>query len=145
MHPDHKSITIYNAQDLAPKLRELYEWCKAMSLAGHRMVVKARPETRSLKQNNLMWSCLGDLSKQVTWSGKRFTPRGWKDFITAHVYGEDLVPNDSGTGFVSIGRGSSTSEMSIKEMVAVIDYCHAFGTQQGVIWSPTSIAMDMET
>lgn len=122
-------------------------WLKSMLAAGHRMNVTFQTETRSLAQNDLMWSCLADLSKQVKWFGKHLTPEGWKDFITGHLEGQDLVPNMDGTGFISIGRGKSTSKMTIKEMTAVIELCHAFGSDKDVNWSLTSLGreiMDME-
>ena len=138
-----RTLTLFNAQQAYRELAELWLWIKAMLIAGHRLVVTVRPETRSIKQNAMMWACLDDLSKQVVWAGKRFSAVGWKDFITAHINGEDIVPNMDNTGFVCIGRGSSTSDMTIKEMIEVIDRCHAFGTLQGVKWSPASIAMDI--
>jgi hypothetical protein len=120
-----------------------WPWIKSMLAAGHRLSVTIKPETRSLAQNDLMWSCLTDLSKQVKWFGKKLTPEGWKDFITGHLEGQDLVPNMDGTGFISIGRGKSTSKMTIKEMTAVIELCHAFGSDKGVNWSPTSLGRDV--
>ena len=103
-----------------------------MVIAGHRLNVVIKPETRSLAQNNLMWSCLTDLANQIKWCGKKMTPEGWKDFITAHIDGQDIV------------RGKSTSQMTIAEMTEVIERCHAFGTLQGVNWSPTSLGRDDE-
>ena len=105
------------------------------------------------KQKNIpdktIWSCLTDLSNQVKWFGKNLTPEGWKDFITGHLHGQELVPNMDGTGFISINRGRSTSEMTIPEMTAVIELCHAFGAEQGVKWSETSLGtgecMDFST
>ena len=41
-------------------------------------------------------------------------------------------------------RGTSTSAMTIAEMGAVIDLCHAFGADKGVIWSPTSLGRDAD-
>ena len=120
---------------------------KAWLMAGHRLVLEIRPETRSIEQNQIMWSCLTDLSNQVTWFGKKLKKEGWKDFITGHLDGQDLVPNMDGTGFISIQRGRSTSQMTIKEMIAVIELCHAFGADKGVKWSKTSLGRqwDMET
>ena len=92
-----------------------------------------------------MWSCLTDLSKQVKWFGKSLTKEGWKDFITGHLHGQELVPNMDGTGFISINRGRSTSDMTIAELAAVIELCHAFGAEQGVKWSETSLGMDFST
>lgn len=139
---DRISITFHSVTQMALEMPRLLEWIKAMLVAGHRLVFSVRAETRSAKQNNMMWSCLTDLSNQVTWFGKKLTKEGWKDFITGHLDGQDLVPNMDGTGFISIQRGRSTSAMTIKEMVAVIDLCHAFGSDKGVQWSPTSLGRD---
>ena len=143
------SMRWYSAQQAYQSLLELWAWAKPLLMAGHRLVISARGETRSLAQNNIMWSCLTDLSKQVKWFGKNLTPEGWKDFITGHLHGQELVPNMDGTGFISINRGRSTSDMTIAEMTAVIELCHAFGAEQGVKWSETSLGtgecMDVST
>jgi hypothetical protein len=136
--------TIYEPVQGHKALLEAWNWVKPMVMAGHRLNVVIKPETRSLAQNNLMWSCLTDLSTQLQWCGKKMTPEGWKDFITAHIDGQDIVPNMDGTGFVTIGRGKSTSQMTIKEMTEVIELCHAFGADKNVKWSKTSIGRDDE-
>ena len=136
--------TIYEPVQAHKALLEAWNWVKPMVIAGHRLNVVIKPETRSLAQNNLMWSCLTDLSTQLQWCGKKMTPEGWKDFITAHIDGQDIVPNMDGTGFVTIGRGKSTSQMTIKEMTEVIELCHAFGADKNVKWSKTSIGRDDE-
>ncbi len=136
--------TIYEPVQAHKALLEAWNWVKPMVIAGHRLTVVIKPETRSLAQNNLMWSCLTDLSTQLQWCGKKMTPEGWKDFITAHIDGQDIVPNMDGTGFVTIGRGKSTSQMTIKEMTEVIELCHAFGADKNVKWSKTSIGRDDE-
>lgn len=141
---DTYKTTIFNPVQGHKALLEAWNWVKPMVMAGHRLNVVIKPETRSLAQNNLMWSCLTDLANQIKWCGKKMTPEGWKDFITAHIDGQDIVPNMDGTGFVTIGRGKSTSNMTIAEMTEVIEQCHAFGTLQGVKWSPTSTGHDDE-
>ncbi len=139
---DRINLTLHSPTQAAVELPRAWAWIKAMLMAGHRLVLSIRTETRTLKQSALMWSCLTDLSNQVIWFGKKLTKEGWKDFITGHLDGQDLVPNMDGTGFISIQRGRSTSTMTIREMVAVIDLCHAFGAEQGVKWSPTSLGRD---
>lgn len=136
------SLALYNAQQAKPLLTELWQWVKAQTLAGHKVQISAKTETRTIKQNNLMWSCLTDLSKQVEWFGKRMTPDGWKNWITGHLNGQELHPNMDGTGFVSVTKGTSTSDMTIAEMIAVVDLCHAFGADRGVKWSVTSVGRD---
>lgn len=133
------TIRLWNPVQAAKELPAVWQWIKAMLVAGHRLALEVKPETRSIEQNQIMWSCLTDLSNQVTWFGKKLKKEGWKDFITGHLDGQDLVPNMDGTGFISIQRGRSTSQMTIKEMTAVIELCHAFGVDKGVNWSPTSL------
>ena len=132
-------MKLWSPTQAAKDLPGVWAWIKAMTIAGHRLALEVRTETRSLEQNQIMWSCLTDLSNQVEWFGKRLKKEGWKDFITGHLDGQDLVPNMDGTGFISIQRGRSTSQMTIKEMIAVIELCHAFGADKGVNWSPTSL------
>jgi hypothetical protein len=112
---------------------------KAHLMAGSQVAIEVRGVTRSLEQSRLMWSAAGDLSRQVKWFGKNLTPEGWVRFITAHLNGQELVPNMDGSGFVSLEKGKSTSTMTVKELTAVIELMHAFGAEQGVKWSPTSL------
>ena len=142
------TLKLWSPIQAAKELPAVWQWIKAMLVAGHRLALDVRPETRSLEQNQIMWSCLTDLSNQVEWFGKKLKKEGWKEFITGHLDGQDLVPNMDGTGFISIQRGRSTSQMTIKEMIAVIELCHAFGADKGVKWSKTSLGrqwVDMET
>ena len=120
----------------------MWQCAKGWLTDGKGVHVEIKTDSRSLEQNRLMWSCLNDLSRQVVWGGKKFQPEGWKDFITAHLDGQDVVPNMDGTGFVAITAGTSTSDMTIAEMVAVIDLCHAFGDLRDVQWSKTSLGRD---
>ena len=103
--------------------------------------VELRERTRTLDQNAVMWSCLTDLSKQVQWpvNGQleRMTPDEWKDVITASLHQENKIAQGIRGGFVMLGR--ATSGMSVKSMIDVIEFCHAFGAEKGVKWSPTSL------
>lgn len=148
MSDDRMTLRLWSVAQATKDLPGAWRWIKGMLYAGRRLVLEVKTETRSTQQNRVMWSCLTDLSEQVTWFGKKLKKEGWKDFITGHLDGQDLVPNMDGTGFISIQRGRSTSQMTIKEMIAVIDLCHAFGSDKGVIWSPTSLGhneVDQET
>lgn len=100
-----------------------------------------RPKTRTLAQNDIMWSCLTDLSKQVQWPVNGIldwmTPEEWKDVITASLHQENKIAQGIRGGFVMLGR--STSRMGIRAMIEVIEFCHAFGSEKGVRWSATSL------
>lgn len=142
MSDDRITVVLYNPVQAKREMDSAFEWVKPMTFARHRLLMSIRKETRSVKQNRVMWSCLKDISRDVTWFGKKMTDKGWKSFITAHLSGQELVPNMDGTGFIAINEGSSTSDMTIKEMIAVIDLCHAFGSEKGVKWSATSLGRD---
>lgn len=133
------TLDLYNPQQARPLLTEAWEWVKAQTLAGHRVQLKAQTETRTIKQNAMMWSCLTDLSKQVDWYGQKLSPDDWKHVLTASLRKQRAVPGIDG-GFVVIGL--STSKMTIPEMIEMVDLCHAFGSDKGVNWSKTSLGRD---
>lgn len=102
---------------------------KSSLMAGHRMVVEVKPETRSLAQNARLWAMLTDISKQVDWYGRKLTPEEWKHVFTASLTKQDVVPGLDG-GFVVLGK--STSSMTKGEMSELQELMQAFGAQQSV-------------
>lgn len=137
------TLELRNPQAGHSALLDLWAQIKPLLVAGKHLILTVKTDSRTLAQNRIMWSVLEDLSRQVKWFGKHLTAEGWKDFITAHLLGQELVPNMDGTGFVALGKGRSTSDMTIAEMTAVIDLGHAFGDEQGVQWRPTSLGRDV--
>lgn len=102
---------------------------QAVTSAPDGYVVTVSEPTRTIAQNDHMWAVLTELSRQVDWYGQRLTKEEWKDVITAALKGQKVVPGISG-GFVV--TGTSTSRMSIKEMIDVIDFAYAFGADRSV-------------
>ena len=100
----------------------------------HELKIREIKSIRTLDQNAKMWAMLTDISRQVDWYGERLTPENWKDMITAALNRQKVVPGIDG-GFVALG--SRTSKMSIKEMIDVIDFAYAFGSDPNhpVAWS----------
>lgn len=126
--------------------QQAYQWwlsawqtIKPLLIAGHRLHVEVRPEKRSDHQNRLMWSCLGDLARQVEWHGQKLDAEAWKDMATAALKRQRVVPGIDG-GFVVLGQ--RTSQMTKAEMTELIDFVRAFGDQRGVQWSRTSMGRD---
>ena len=104
------------------------------------MVVEAREETRTDKQNRLMWPLPKDLSDQVLWFGNKYDSDDWKDLITALVaktkkQEQRMAPGLDG-GVVMFGQ--RTSKMAIPQMVEVIEAIYWFGTERGVKFSEAS-------
>lgn len=102
---------------------------KSMLMAGHRMVLEIRPETRSLAQNARLWAMLTDISQQVDWYGRKLTAEEWKHVFTAALSKQDVVPGIGG-GFVVLGK--STSRMTKAEMSELQTLMEAFGADKGV-------------
>ena len=102
---------------------------KSMLMAGQRVVIEIKPETRTLAQNARLWAMLTDVSKQVNWYGRKLSKEEWKHVFTASLSKQDVVPGIDG-GFVVLGK--STSKMTKPEMIELQDLIEAFGAQQGV-------------
>ena len=109
--------------------QQIWPLIKASLMAGHRMVVDIKPETRTLAQNARLWAMLTDVSKQVDWYGRKLTTEEWKHVFTASLAKQDVVPGIDG-GFVVLGK--STSKMTKPEMSELQQLIEAFGAQQGV-------------
>ena len=108
-----------------------------MLMAGHRMVVEIKPETRSLEQNARLWAMLTEISRQVDWYGNKLTPEEWKDVFSAAMKRAKVVPGLDG-GFVVCGQ--STSKMTRAEMSEMQQLMEAFGAERGVRFSAMEAA-----
>lgn len=92
--------------------------------------VEFRAPRRSLDQNNLLWSLLGQISKQVDWYGQKLTSEDWKDVLTASLRRTRVVPGiDAGT-FVPLGM--RTSQMTKEEISDLLELIYAFGAERCV-------------
>ena len=132
-------VTLHNAQQGHTVLLDIWQKAKPFLLAGNKLVLTIEQEKRSQEQNQLMWSVLTDLSRQVMWHGQKLTKDEYKDLLTAGLKKQRAIPGLDG-GFVVLG--SSTSKMTKQEMTDLITLAHAFGDEREVKWSPTSIGQD---
>lgn len=126
------TVTMFNAQQGHTQLLAVWIQAKVMLMAGHRMVLELKPETRSLAQNARLWAMLTDISKQVDWYGRKLTPEEWKHVFSASLKKQDVVPGLDG-GFVVLGL--STSKMTKAEMSDLQTLMEAFGASKGVRFS----------
>lgn len=92
--------------------------------------VEFRAPRRSNEANALMWSLLGQISKQVDWYGQKLSSEDWKDVLTASLRRTRVVPGiDAGT-FVPLGM--RTSQMTKEEISDLLELIYAFGAERGV-------------
>ena len=129
------AVTLVNPVQAHTVLSDIWPKAKAYLMAGHRLELVIRKETRSNEQNKKMWACLTDISQQVNWYGQKLTPEEWKAVLTASLKSQKTVPGVDG-GFVVLGQ--STSKMTIAEMSELLELAMAFGAQQGVQFRDTS-------
>lgn len=116
-------ITLWSAADRQRAVQLI-----ADAPAGTR--VEYKKAKRTLPQNDLLWSRLTDVARQVVWHGQKLTPGDWKDMFTAALRESRVVPGiDPGT-FVVLGL--HTSDMSKDEMGALLDLIDAFAAERGV-------------
>ena len=119
---------------------------KAMMMAGHRMVLELKPETRSGKQNRLLHAMLRDVAMQVEWAGGKRDTETWKRLMTAawlRARGEsvEILPAIDGHGIDVVFR--RTSQLTKTECVELCDFVQAWAAEHGVEFSGESI--DPET
>ena len=108
---------------------------RAVRTAPDGFVCVVRPPNRSKDQNALLHDALTDISKQVEWKGQRFNVVTWKRLCTASWLREmgespDLIPALDGNGFDLIYE--HTSDLSVGQMSALLEWVLAFGAQNGV-------------
>ena len=125
------SMRWYSAQQAYQSLLELWAWAKPLLMAGHRLVLVVKPETRSLAQNSRLWAMLTDISRQVDWYGNKLTPEEWKDVFSAALKKQKVIPGLDG-GFVVCGQ--RTSRMTRAEMSELQELMAAFGAERGVVF-----------
>jgi hypothetical protein len=135
-------VVLNNAQQAHTVFKDVWTKCKPYLLAGNKLVLTIEQEKRSQEQNQLLWSVLTDLSKQLPWHGVNLTKEEYKDLLTAGLKKQRAIPGIDG-GFVVLG--SSTSKMTKQEMTDLITLAHAFGDEREVKWSPTSIGQHDES
>ena len=103
-------------------------WVKNVAIGT---VIEFRQAKRTTEQNDLMWSLLGDISKQTDWHGQKLSPDDWK-LIFLHALNSEMrmVPALDGRGFVSLGHRSS--KLTKAEMSDLLEVIYAFGATRGI-------------
>lgn len=124
---------------VSPLVRRNAAHAIAQAPEGYRCEI--RPKTRTLAQNDLLWSVLTDISRQVDFvvNGAlvKVSPEEVKDILTAGLRRETRMAMGIDGGMVLLGQ--RTSKMTVRQMTELIELAHAFGTERGVEWSPTSL------
>ena len=113
--------------------RRAAEYCMT---APEGSVAEFKDATRTLEQNAKMWPMLTEISLQVEWYKNVLTKEEWKDFFSAIILKQKVVPNMEGTGFIAVG--GKTSTMGKRMFSEMIELMYAFGADHDVKWSEKS-------
>jgi phage-related protein len=97
-------------------------------------------ETRTLEQNDYLWSLLRDISKQVPWpvngTNQLLEPEDWKDILSAGLKQDQRIAAGINGGWVMLGV--RTKKMTIKQMSELLEFIQWFGADKDVKWTKES-------
>jgi hypothetical protein len=131
------TVTLCNAQQGHAAYAALWQQAKPLLVAGHKLHLTLKTETRSLAQNARLWAMLTDVSRQVVWHGQKLAPEDWKCMFSAALKKQRVVPGLEG-GFVVLG--DSTSQMTVAEMCELQELIEAFGAENDVHFTAPEFA-----
>lgn len=138
------TATLWNPQQAHQAIEEAWRHAKAMLMAGHRLVLDVRPQTRSDAQNRLLHSRFQDIARQCEWAGRKWDVEEWKRLLTAawcrtRNEGVHMVPALDGRGFDVLYQ--RTSKLTRAECSDLAEYVMAWGSSldEPVRWSLASL------
>ena len=129
------TLKLWSPTQAAKDLPGVWAWIKAMLIAGHRLVLEVRPESRSLDQNAHFHALCGDIARSgIEWFGKPRKADEWKVLlVSGHAKATkqeaDVVPGLEGE---LVNLRESTARMSRARASSLIEYTLAFCAEHGV-------------
>jgi hypothetical protein len=142
-----QSAALFNPQQAHAVWSSLWSaHIKPTLIAGQRLIVEVKPETRSDAQNRLLHSRISDIARQCEWAGRKWEIDQWKRLLTAawcrvRSEGVEMVPALDGKGFDVLYQ--RTSKLSRRDCAELSEYVMAWGTEHNVEWSATSIGEEV--
>lgn len=129
------SATLYSPQQAHTELMRAWEWIKAQTMAGHRLQLDVKEQKRSDKENRLLHSLLGHISKTQEWAGKKRDIETWKRLLVAawcRAINEqvEILPALDGHGVEIVFKRTST--LTRRECADLIEFIFAWGAEAGI-------------
>jgi|ERR1035437_2769972 hypothetical protein len=130
------SIECYNPVQAHKSLQAvIWPYVKAMTAAGHKISVEARPETRSSQENRMLHALIGEIASQKDWAGAKRDAEIWKRLLVAawcRTRGEsvEILPALDGHGVDIVP--ARTSKLTKGECADLIEYVQAWAADNGV-------------
>lgn len=116
-------------------LMGLWPQIKSETMAGNRLVLELRPETRSLAENAMLHALLGEIAKTVPWAGQKRDIETWKRLMTAawlRARGQsvEVLPALDGHGIDVVYTPTST--LTKAEAADLIEFVLCWSAEHGV-------------
>lgn len=95
-------------------------------------VMTVKPPLRTIDQNSKLWAMLSDVSRAKP-DGRQHTPEVWKALFMAAC--GHAVQFEAGLDGAPFPVGFRSSRLSKSQMVDLIDFISAWGSERGVQWT----------
>jgi len=133
---DKISIKLHNPQQGYDELKKAWEWCKANLIANHKIQGFLQIESKSREQEEKYHAMIGEIAKQASHIGAKWTVEDWKRLLldkfareTNRTHGK-VIPNLDKTGVVEVGIQSR--KFSVKDATEFIEWLHAWSAENGI-------------
>lgn len=132
---DRLTISLYEPVQAHKAIATAWTHCKAWLMAGHRLVLEIKPETRSGQQNRLLHALLQEIANKIEWAGRKRDPEVWKRLLTAawlraRGEGVEVLPAIDGHGIDVVFR--HTSKLTKAECSELTEFVIAWAAERGV-------------
>lgn len=139
---DRLSIPLWEPARAYQDILKAWAWIKSSLIAGHRLVLEVRQETRSDAQNRLLHAWIGEIAKTCEWAGRRRSPETWKRLLVAawlRARGEsvEVLPALDGHGIDIVWRPTHT--LTRAECAELSEFVMAWAAEHGVLDSFTEV------
>lgn len=84
-----------------------------------------------MDQSAKLWAIASDIAKSgFEWGGLKMSKANWFRLLVAAVYGQKMVPDLNGNGFVFVD--ARTSRMTKEQLSEVIAFAEAWAVSNGI-------------
>ena len=143
---DTYKTTIYEAVQGHKALLEAWNWVKPMVMAGHRLNVVIKPESKTREQEEKYHAMIGEVAEQAQHLGSSWQAEDWKRLLldkfareTGRTHGK-VIPNLDKTGVVEVGILSR--KFNKVDGAEFIEWLYAWGIENGITYKDGATERD---
>ena len=131
------SMQLWEPQQAHQALGHAWAECiKPMLMAGHRLVLEVKPESKTREQEKLYHALIGEAAKQSQHLGSKWQEEDWKRLLldkfardTGRTHGR-IIPNLDATGVVEVGVLSR--KFSKADASEFVEWLYAWCAENGI-------------